>query len=572
MSSPLQSTRVAGAPAASTARTGDPAPTLAERSVADRFVADRFVPDRFVADRFVAFAFAAADLLVETDLDGQIIFATGAFRSRLGGEADSYLGRPIAHLFASSDGSALEEAMSEARGRGRMAPVVLHLANQAGSAAALAAILMPSQGDRPARMCFTIGPIPSPARARLPREPGLTSAGQFSRIAEEALRTGRESSMGLIEVKGLGRGRLSAAAQEALDARIDKALTEGSPSVNAGQLGDGRFGVISPTEIDIGAVVCRLEAALQETPGHGGAKAEGITLELCRSHLTTAQAARALRYALGRFVEGGTAGASAAGGTQGLAGIIATAETRARGLRETIAARRFRLAYQPVVSLADRKTHHFEALLRPIPTPNSPVQSTQDFVTFAEAVGLSEELDWAVLETAIEALTRGGGVSIAVNMSGLSMQNPTYRDRLLERVRGLRPILTRPGTSLLIELTETAEIDDMAGAATTIDALRAAGVAVCLDDFGAGSAALRYLRAFSVDFVKIDGVYVRGAETNLRDRGFVTSIVELADQAGAKVVAEMIETPEQAAVMRAAGVQFGQGWLYGRPGMLPGQL
>ena len=93
---------------------------------------------------------------------------------------------------------------------------------------------------------------------------------------------------------------------------------------------------------------------------------------------------------------------------------------------------------------------------------------------------------------------------------------------------------------------------------------------VCLDDFGAGGAAFRYLREFGVDYVKIDGLYVRAATRGARERGFVASMVELAGTVGARVVAEMIETEEQAALMRDLGVQFGQGWLFGRPGTLPG--
>jgi EAL domain-containing protein (putative c-di-GMP-specific phosphodiesterase class I) len=70
--------------------------------------------------------------------------------------------------------------------------------------------------------------------------------------------------------------------------------------------------------------------------------------------------------------------------------------------------------------------------------------------------------------------------------------------------------------------------------------------------------------------VKIDGLYVRAALGSARERGFVVSMVELAHSVGAIVVAEMIETEEQAALMLSLGVELGQGWLFGRPGMLPG--
>jgi EAL domain-containing protein (putative c-di-GMP-specific phosphodiesterase class I) len=100
--------------------------------------------------------------------------------------------------------------------------------------------------------------------------------------------------------------------------------------------------------------------------------------------------------------------------------------------------------------------------------------------------------------------------------------------------------------------------------------LRALNIPVCIDDFGAGSAAFRYLREFRVDYVKLDGAYVRGALHNAREHGFLLSMVELANFVGAKVIAETIETEPQAKLMREVGVEYGQGWLFGRPGSLPG--
>ncbi len=92
---------------------------------------------------------------------------------------------------------------------------------------------------------------------------------------------------------------------------------------------------------------------------------------------------------------------------------------------------------------------------------------------------------------------------------------------------------------------------------------------MCLDDFGAGAAAFRYLRDFQIDVLKIDGQYVRRAPLGTRERSFVTSMVDLAAAVGARVIAEQVETLEEAHLMRVLGVEFGQGWLFGRPGSLP---
>jgi EAL domain-containing protein (putative c-di-GMP-specific phosphodiesterase class I) len=190
----------------------------------------------------------------------------------------------------------------------------------------------------------------------------------------------------------------------------------------------------------------------------------------------------------------------------------------------------------------------------------------QEFVTFAETAGLSEELDWAVLATVCAAARRARQTRIAANLSGLTLQSPTFRERLLALLDA-EPLLTH---RLLIEITETAEIEDEAEAVRTVEALRARGLPLCIDDFGAGAAAFRYLRAFRVDYVKIDGLYVSAAGRSDQDRGIVAGMVDLARTVGARVVAERIETEAEAALMRELGVDYGQGWLYGKPGPLPG--
>ncbi|MBR0669359.1 EAL domain-containing protein, partial [Roseomonas hellenica] len=186
------------------------------------------------------------------------------------------------------------------------------------------------------------------------------------------------------------------------------------------------------------------------------------------------------------------------------------------------------------------------------------------FVRCAEAVGMSDALDLAVTERVLQALSTSAA-SIAVNLSGLSVQSPEFRDALLGMLDAAPAILPR----LLVEITESVEIENEAEAARTLAALRERGVKLCLDDFGAGAAAFRYLRAFRVDWIKIDGTYVTNAARSARDRAFIQSMVSLSVSVGATVIAERIETEAEAALMRNLGVHCGQGWLVGRPAPLP---
>ena len=121
----------------------------------------------------------------------------------------------------------------------------------------------------------------------------------------------------------------------------------------------------------------------------------------------------------------------------------------------------------------------------------------------------------------------------------------------------------------MIEITETAAIQRTEEASRTASELQALGVRICLDDFGAGNADLRMMRELRPNVVKLDGSYVRGIDGHERERAMVSGIVEVARATGAHIVAESIETEAEAATVMQLGVEFGQGWLFARPGPLP---
>jgi EAL domain-containing protein (putative c-di-GMP-specific phosphodiesterase class I) len=215
--------------------------------------------------------------------------------------------------------------------------------------------------------------------------------------------------------------------------------------------------------------------------------------------------------------------------------------------------------------LSDQSLHHYEGLIRPKPIPGCPFAGPQDFVMLVEALGLAHELDLAVARRACDAAV-AADVQIAFNVSSQSAQSCGFRDRLLDLLAA--SAASKAGL-VSIEMTETAEIDNVREAARTAEALRAAGVPFCMDDFGAGSADVRLLRALGADLVKLDGSYVRGVAQPGRERAFVAGMVEIARAAGAEIVAEHVETPDEADALLSMGVRYGQGWLFGRPGPLP---
>jgi EAL domain-containing protein (putative c-di-GMP-specific phosphodiesterase class I) len=502
-------------------------------------------------DRFLAFAFAAADLLAEVDHNGRVRFAAGAFERRLGRSAESLVGEPAERIVRAADRPVFAHALALLLVRGRLLPTKLRLDGPGEPAMALSglAVELPD-GTTRVSLCFSALPAETPESTYVPGAP------DFAAAAEERLREGS----GVVDLLEFLENDGPIQPRPALVARIGETLSENALSA---ELAPGRFGMLRGDD-GLVEVVSALEEMLRDA-GHE-ARAAPTTIALSGTGLTGMQATRALRYALSAFAQGGEKALSEAGFRGGLAGFVRQATARAAWISAILTGRRFRLAFQPIVSLADSVAHHYEALIRPLGSMDGRPQSAQDFVTFAETVGLSEELDWAVALTAAEAAERAGGPRIALNLSALSLQAPAFRERLLSLIAEKPHLAQR----LLVEVTETAEIEDEAEAVRTAEALRAQGLPICIDDFGAGTAAFRMLRVLPVDYVKVDGHYVTRAVESARERGFVSAMVDLAAAVGAKVIAERIETEAQAALMRELGVGYGQGFLFGRPGALPG--
>lgn len=509
-------------------------------------------------DRFVAFAFAAADLLLELHPDGRVAFAAGAFRSRLDRPAEALVGREVEEVVAPGEQATLRLALSLLAARGRLPPLVLRLAGPARTPMAMAGLALPDEAGRP-RVWLTFSSLPAP---EAPASHAAVTPQDFARQVEARMRAARTPAgegdpapvLGLLQVDG-----------GALVDQIAPVLETSAPSLLVGRLAEGRYGLLPGAEgaVDLVAVAAGLEAALRAR----GMDASVATKAVPMSHdgLTPAQAARALRHALNVFARGGTEAVSEAGFDGGLTGAVAATCARFQALRRVIRERRFRLKFQPIVELATGAAHHHEALMRPEIAPGVPLVPPQEFVSAVETSGLAEEFDLAVTEMSLQAAT-DADLPVAFNLSALSMQASSFRTRLLAL---LDAHSRRREGLLLVEMTETADVEDLAEIQRTVRGLRERGVRFCLDDFGAGATALQTLRVLPVDFVKLDGAYVRGITQPGRDRAFAAAVVDLAGAVGAAVVAEHVETEDQARVLRELGVGYGQGWLFGRPGPLP---
>ncbi|WP_028065989.1 putative bifunctional diguanylate cyclase/phosphodiesterase [Solirubrobacter soli] len=225
------------------------------------------------------------------------------------------------------------------------------------------------------------------------------------------------------------------------------------------------------------------------------------------------------------------------------------------------------LAYQPIVDLERGETTAVETLLR-WTLDGQPV-SPADFIPVAEASGLIVALGARVLERAcveVAEFSRSADrpLNVSVNVSAVQLRSPGFVGVVasaLER-SGLEPY------SLVLELTESATLDDMPGVQATIAAVRALGVRIAIDDFGTGYSSLATLAALPVDVLKLDRSFVAAMDESPAHEALLAGVLSMAHRVALPTVVEGVETHEQLDRLIAFGAQYAQGYHLGRPGAL----
>ncbi len=230
-------------------------------------------------------------------------------------------------------------------------------------------------------------------------------------------------------------------------------------------------------------------------------------------------------------------------------------------LREALARDEFELEYQPLVDLTRNEIVGCEALLR-WHHPTRGTISPEVFVPIAEASGSIVEIDRWVLREACAAAAKfrtiAPNLSMSVNLSARDLRE----DDLGGHVASALVQHGIPAHALIMEVTETAALDD--AALPALERLRELGVQIAMDDFGIGYSSLAHLKRLPITMLKIDRTFIRDVTEDASDRAIVVSIVNIAKAFGLRVVAEGIETDDQAAFVRDLGCDDGQGFRLGR--------
>jgi diguanylate cyclase (GGDEF)-like protein len=229
----------------------------------------------------------------------------------------------------------------------------------------------------------------------------------------------------------------------------------------------------------------------------------------------------------------------------------------------------FMLYCQPIVPLSSRvpQQHHYEVLIRKI-NFDGKIMLPTTFIPSAERYHLMPNIDrWVIRNTfaAYRQLLNSSAEKcdyvFSINLSGTSLGDKS----LLGYIREQFVIHSIPPQSICFEITETAAIVNLKNTIHLFSSLRKLGCSFALDDFGSGMSSFMYLKNFEVDFLKIDGSFVKDMHTNKIDHAMVRSIHDVAEAMNIKTVAEFVENEAVLKELKGIGVHYGQGLYLGHP-------
>lgn len=229
---------------------------------------------------------------------------------------------------------------------------------------------------------------------------------------------------------------------------------------------------------------------------------------------------------------------------------------------------RFRLDRQPIRCLASGKIMGYEVFTRLVADDGKVIRPVV-FIPHAERCGLVRQIDRWVIERTLALLKaerdRGSMARLAINLSGQSLSDeslPAFVEQKASEL-GVSP------AGLIFEITESDVVVNLDRAGSVLAALRQVGSGIALDDFGSGFASLQFLKALSVDYLKIDGSFIRRLAADVQDQHFVEAMIQVAAIFGIRTIAEHVESRETEALLRGFGVDFVQGYHVGRPAPIP---
>lgn len=515
-------------------------------------------------DRFLAFAFASADLFIEVSEEGRIAFAAGAAKGVTGIDDEKLLKRNWLDLFSAYEQSKMQRMRDMAKPGGRIGPILVTLSEQiTKKQAALTAIKMPGNG----KFYITLGvsndfvAMIAPLLS-VPGSAFINDADKYADAARDALFNAKlwqmpaeMTFMDFVNGEDL-KDRFGADGWGKVQDEIGAIMANYSFGGNAaGQIADGRYSFVHDPAMNLDELKEKIIAVTKaHDPDGKGVEISHKTVESNLQDIEKREIDRAVAQTVDQFKDSGMT-MDYKDLKSGYASYISENEMKIKDLRSSIDRVSFSQFFQPVVKIATRELVHYEILAR------FEKGETRDWIRLGEDSGLASDLDMAVAERAMNHIKFKAGTTrtkFSMNISPKSLDDPKFPERLKELIAKYKGIPER----LSFEITESSSIENHEKIGKLVKDLRAMGFKVALDDFAPAVSCLHLLQNIKVDTIKIDNRYIGKIMNSERDAALIRNLVTVCADLKIEIIAEGVETQEQADALAAMGIQFAQGHLY----------
>lgn len=524
-------------------------------------------------ERFVAFSFATAEIFFEISIKGKILYEGGAYARLLPGASRSLVGMNFVDLLVPEDQPFFEIVLPNLLKKQRFGPIPLKFPGQSKQGFNTRAFGL-YMGEDVAYLALRTALLSNDhgvSDDQINLDTRLISREGFVKMVARAIKgqsdsQGQKVQMSMMHLEGLEEIRQQYGVQEAHDLIFRMAAHLRTLSMDgsmAGHLAENDFAILhqgNSAEADI-------QAAIKEVDTSNLLKATVKTVVADQKDtISEQQIIQTLSYVFSTFAKD-PEGLNLESLADMYDDVVAKAIKRMTAIEGMIENQSFKINYQPIFSLETGEISHHEILSRfdEIIEGETPA----DLIQFAEDVGMIADLDMAVFHKAFDSIASykklGNTLKLAVNLSGRTLSSEKHMNKLLDLLRENQHCAGQ----LMIELTESSTVRDLDRSAALFNAIKDLGFSISIDDFGQGTSGLNYLRVFDVDYVKIDGAFIRDLSHEEPRPGLLLKIVRMCKDLGVKIIAEQVEEQYQAEILKSLGVDQAQGYYYSRPQPAP---
>lgn len=529
-------------------------------------------------DRYLGFAFASADILMEVGHEGDIVFADGALRGLLALRPEYLIGKPFASLVEEKDRARAENMLGGLNSKTkRIEDVELTLTGKGTPITFKASAFSLNELEKSIYVSLSLKEKNQLTNELDRRDlvSGLLNKDGFVEEANRRILTSKkEVGMTLIDFPKL-KGALDDMSPEQatlLMTEISQYLKSKSlDGDTAGMIREGTFSVVHDAgitkdqiSVDLASITknilpnTQMELRIESVAAKPGSK------------LTKQDSARAILYTINHFAKTKGEDFSIHSLADGYQEMLTQTVEQIAHFKDLVGDEKFDIAFQPIVDIQTGLIHHYECLVRL--KEGAGFSNPFQFITFGEETGYISEFDLLMtgktLDLLMQAKLNDNKPIVSINISGKSLSSSLFMDTF-------REVLNKHGKvkqQLILEVTESSKIQDMKLANDFIQEMRKSGNLCCLDDFGVGESSFDYLRNLEVDFVKIDGSYVRDSMKTEHGRRMLKAMSTLLSSLRIVGIGEMVETEEEAKFLFECGIRFGQGYLFGKPSIDANEL